>query len=201
MRDEKRAAREDEILDAALAVLREKGYREATVLAVARQAKASKETIYAWFGDKAGLYAALIRRNARRLQSALDEAEARNAPLEETLRAFGAALIRLLAGDSAVAINRAAIGETARDDTLAITLAREGREATLPRLAAAFDRGAADGTLHIPDRNAALSDFLGLLLGDLQIRRLLGTAPAPDAAEVDRRAAEAARKFLILYGA
>lgn len=55
-----------------------------------------------------------------------------NAPPEIVLKEFCAALLELLLGDSAVAINRAAISEAQSDPSLARTLASAGREATLP---------------------------------------------------------------------
>ena len=42
--------------------------------------------------------------------------------------------------------------------------------------------------------------FIGILLGDAQVRRLLGVTEAPGAAEIQRRAMLAARRFLLLYG-
>ena len=42
-------------------------------------------------------------------------------------------------------------------------------------------------------------DFLGLLLGDTQIRRLLGLLAAPKKAQIEARAARAAKNFLRLY--
>ncbi len=41
-----------------------KGYAGASMLAIARQAKASNETLYNWYGDKNGLFRALVVRNA-----------------------------------------------------------------------------------------------------------------------------------------
>ena len=61
MRDEKRAARAEEIETAAYGVLEAKGYDGLTMLAVARAAKASNEMLYRWYGDKQGLIEALIR--------------------------------------------------------------------------------------------------------------------------------------------
>ncbi len=53
--DERRRA----VLDAALTVLERQGYAGTSMLDIAREARASKETLYAWFGDKKGLFAAL----------------------------------------------------------------------------------------------------------------------------------------------
>ncbi|MGI8910427.1 MAG: TetR/AcrR family transcriptional regulator, partial [Rubrobacteraceae bacterium] len=63
--------RREEILVAALEVLEERGYREASMREVAARARASKETLYSWFGSKSGLFEALISWQAERIDAAL----------------------------------------------------------------------------------------------------------------------------------
>ena len=127
-----RARRREEIMNAAVAVLAAKGYRDASMLDVARRASASKETLYNWFGDKQGLYEAVIRRNAGTVRAVLTRHLDGHAPAEQVLCEFGSALLQLLLGDDAVAINRAAISEASADPQLAKILASAGRDATMP---------------------------------------------------------------------
>ena len=200
MKAETRERRRNEILDAALTVLAERGYRDANMLEVARRAAASKETLYAWFGDKQGLFDALIRRNAAMVGAVVDRHLDGGLPIESALVEFGEALLGLLLGGDAVAINRAAVSEAASDPTLARTLASAGRDAVLPGFVRLLRRHAEQNRLSFADPDRAAEDFLGLLLGDAQVRRLLGVAPAPSAAEIAVRAARATRGFLRLYG-
>ncbi len=187
-------------MDIAVDVLAERGYRDTTMLEVAKRASASKETLYAWFDSKAGLFEAVIQRNAETVQTALADILAEKAPVDRVLKAFGHSLLTLLLGDGAVAINRAAISEARSDPTLAETLARAGRDATLPAFVVYLDRQAACGVLTLDTAGEAAEQFLGLLLGDMQVRRLLGLLPAPTAAEAEARADRTARAFLRLYG-
>ncbi len=53
-------ARRREILDAAFAEFAAKGYGGASMAAIAQRARASKETLYAWFGDKERLFTTLL---------------------------------------------------------------------------------------------------------------------------------------------
>lgn len=200
MKPEARARRTNEILDAAVALLDERGYRDTDMLSVARRSSASKETLYSWFGDKRGLFQAAIERNARNVQEILNDSLEADAPPKPTLIAFGRAMLALLLGDSAVAINRAAISECRSDPSLAETLAARGREATLPGLVRYLERQNDLGRLHVGDAAQAGEDALGLLLGDVQIRRLLGVFPAPGQAWIDARAERATERFLRLYG-
>ena len=72
MKKSSRTPRRAHILDVAAKILAERGYRDTTMLEVARRASASKETLYAWFGDKLGLFEAVMRRNAGAVRLALN---------------------------------------------------------------------------------------------------------------------------------
>jgi AcrR family transcriptional regulator len=183
-----------------VALLSERGYRDTSMLEIARRASASKETLYAWFGDKLGLLEALTRRNAQTVQGVLTRHLDGNAPPERLLFEFGSALLQLLLGDSALAMNRAAISEVNSDPSLADTLAGAGRQAVLPIFVQLLDAHGKRGALKLDDPSQAAEDFLGLLLGDTKVRRILGLMPPPKKAQIETRAARATRAFMRLYG-
>jgi len=197
----KKEDRRAEVMDAAMALLVERGYRETTMLAVAKRASASKETLYAWFGDKTGLFEAIIRRNAEGVRDTLQHSIDADQPPEQALCEFGTALIRLLLGDGSVAINRAAIAEVTRDPSLADVLVESGRDATLPLLVDYLRQQSESGTLRIDNPKEAIRDFLGLLLADEQTRRLLRRTKPPTKKRAAEMATRATEKFLRLYGA
>ena len=201
MKESARAGRRDRILDVAVATLAEYGYRDTTMLEVARRASASKETLYAWFGNKPGLFQAVIQRNADAVRRVVAEHLEGDAPVEAALADFGNALAGLLLGESAVAINRAAISEARTAPTLARILSESGREATLPVFVRYLERCRSRGVLQCDDPEEAAETFIGLLLGDAQVRRLLGVMAMPPSAHLKSRAKLASRKFLVLYGA
>ncbi|MGO1076880.1 TetR/AcrR family transcriptional regulator [Inquilinus sp. CA228] len=190
------------VLDAALAVLERQGYAGTSMLDIAREARASKETLYAWFGDKKGLFAALVADNAAAVNAVIEAvpADPPETPIRTVLSEFGVALLGLLLGPRAVAINRAAAAEAARDGELGRLLVASGRAATGGRMVALLRDRAARGEIEAADPEDAFSVFLGLLLRDLQIQVLLGAAAAPDGEALRRRAAAAAELFLRLYG-
>ena len=200
MKEPDRAQRRDAILDAAAAILQERGYRGTTMLEVACRVSASKETLYAWFGNKSGLFQAVIRRNADTVRTVLEGHLDANAPVEEALVDVGRALADLLLGDSAVAINRAAISEARSEPVLARILMETGREATLPFFVQYLEQCRDRNLLDFDEPWEAAETFLGLLLGDMQIRRLLGVVDAPEIGDIEERAKRAAIKFLRLFG-
>lgn len=200
MKEPDRAQRRDAILDAAAEILQERGYRGTTMLEVARRVSASKETLYAWFENKSGLFQAVIRRNADTVRTVLEGHIDANAPVEQALVDVGRALAGLLLGDSAVAINRAAISEVRSEPVLAQILVETGREATLPFFVRYLEQCRERNLLDFDEPWEAAETFLGLLLGDAQIRRLLGVVDAPEIGDIEERAQRAAIKFLKLHG-
>lgn len=200
MKEPYRAQRRDDILDAAIAKLVEKGYRDTTMSDVARRASASKETLYSWFGSKSGLVQAAIRRNADTTRTVLEAHLDGNAPVDEALGDVGRALAGHILGDSAVAINRAAISEACSEPVLAGILVQTGRESTLPFFVRYLEQCRERGVLNIYDPQTAAETFLVLLLGDMQVRRLLVVVDTPDTDAIDGRTRMAVAKFLRLYG-
>ena len=194
-------SRRDSILDAALALLEEHGYRDTTMLQVATRARASKNTLYLHFPTKAALFSALVARAAATMNADLEAALDTDAPLEPTLRQFGTHLLSLLTGTQSVAINRAAIAEARWAPELAQALAAHGRDHTAPLVRRYVARQVAAGRLRSVDGADAVETLIGLLVGDLQVRLLWGIARPPDASEIRRRATRAARRFITLFGA
>lgn len=194
-------ARRDALLDAALELLREQGYRDTTMLQIATRARASKNTLYRHFETKEALFAALVARASRSINEELAAALAGGAPLERTLERFGENLLRLLTGPTSVAINRAAIAEALSAPEIGRALAQSGRGRTGPLAIRYLQQQAESGVLRPLDAAEAFETFVGLLVGDLQVRVLAGTAPPPDAAQLRRRARAATRRFVRLFGA
>jgi AcrR family transcriptional regulator len=197
------------VLDAVVKLLVERGYQGTTMAAVAERAGSSKETLYAWFGGKQGLFTALIRRQAeaadQAVAAALDDGGADPAA---TLTAFATNLLRLLLGERSVALNRAALAELgggraagrAPAGELAAVLLAQGRHRTGPIVEAYLARLAEAGVLGIDDPAEAFQLLYGLVVRDLQIRVLLGEPPpAPEALAAQARTA--VERFLALTAA
>ena len=193
--------RREEILNVALSVLAERGYRGASMLQIARRAQASKETLYAWFGDKRGLFEELVRWQAERVDAVITPNLERDGDEpSEVLRGFALELQRLLLGERAVVINRAAISEAASDPTFARILATQGRGSVVLKLERYLEEQRERGHLEFEGAEAAIDAIIGLAIGDQQVRRLLGVLPMPETEQMEARAERAARMFLMLFG-
>jgi AcrR family transcriptional regulator len=193
--------RREEILKIALSVLAERGYRGASMREIAVRARASKETLYAWFGDKRGLFEELVGWQAERVDAAIaPELERDNDDPATVLRSFALELQRLLLGERAVVINRAAISEAASDPTFARILAARGRGSVVPKLERYLEGQRERGRLEFEEAEAAIDALIGLTIGDQQVRRLLGVLPMPESEQLEARADRAVRDFLVLFG-
>jgi AcrR family transcriptional regulator len=197
MRDENRSIRQDQIEQAAYEVLEDKGYGGTSMLAIARAAKASNETLYNWYGDKTGLFSALVRRNAAEVKALLEDQIAAEGDAVETLARVGPVLLGLVTSDRAVALNRAAAADPTGE--LGRVLAAEGRETVAPLIAQVIAQGHAQGRLAFDDLAMACETWLGLLIGDIQIRRVVGRMPQPGPGALAARADAALRHFLLVF--
>ncbi|SMR81685.1 transcriptional regulator, TetR family [Aliiroseovarius halocynthiae] len=190
MRDAKRQKRHEEITAAAYDVMGERGYEGASMLNIAKAAKASNETLYRWYGDKNGLFEAMVRDNTAQVKEMLTQAvDQRDKPIA-ILEAVAPVLLKMLLGERAVKLNRAAAADISGE--LGAAISKGGREVVIPLLADIISELDVAGPLK---EEALVTMFLSLLIGDLQIKRVTGVMPAPTDADIDARCALALRAF------
>ncbi|GAA3883281.1 TetR/AcrR family transcriptional regulator C-terminal domain-containing protein [Saccharothrix violaceirubra] len=181
------AARREAALDAALALLVEHGVDGLTMAAVAARAGSSKESLYNWFDNRAGLLAELVRRQARDVATDLPSGSDSPEALRDRLTTIAENLLLLLVGPPSLAINRAAMGSP----ELAGLVLRHGRHTTGPAVEAYLAAN------DIADPPEAFRLLYGLVVADHQIRALLGEEP-PTPERVRREAGIAVDRFLRL---
>ena len=192
MKSERKDQRSLQIEAAAYALLEEKGYRGMSMLAVARRARASNETLYRWYGDKVGLVSAMIARNASEAKELLESAIKSDDDPWVTLTSLGPVLLRLLTGEPAITLNRAAAADPTGE--LGDALSKTGRGVVAPLIMDVMKQLHARNRLSRPPE-VALGLYLSLLVGDLQIRRVIGALPEPGSAEISNRAKQAVEDF------
>ncbi|TQV77691.1 TetR/AcrR family transcriptional regulator [Denitrobaculum tricleocarpae] len=193
MRSSARVQRQEKIEKAAYELLEAKGYAGTSMLSIATRAKASNETLYRWYGDKQGLFKAMVVRNARDVKELLEnELQAEHPPLK-TLRRLGPQLLGLVLGQRAVALNRAAAADASGE--LGAALTEGGRDSVVPLIAQVFQQARKAGVIQGLSTKDAVELYLNLLIGDLQIRRVIGALPEPTTPEIKRRADRALKTF------
>lgn len=195
----KQIARRGRIEEAAYTVLKESGYKAASLFAIAKRASVSNETLYNWYGNKQGLFRSLIQSNAREAKELLEGAlQGKGDPLD-TLAALGPILLSLVTGDKAIVLNRAAAGDLSDTKTLGPAIAQFGRDTLAPLIRDLLQAASRSGLITCDDPTAAADVYFRLLIGDLQIRRVIGTIDELPPSEIERRASEAMALFLRLH--
>jgi len=189
------------VLGAVLALMVEEG-DQLTMDAVARRASCSKETLYKWFGDRDGLLTATVQWQAAQVRADRYDGQALDvASLRESLEAFAATWLSVIASETSVALNRIAIGHAAaRKSNLGGIVLSNGRFAIGERLKPVLEAGRAAGLLAFEDSEEAFRTFFGLVGRDIQIRLLLGDALGLDEAAIAGEAERAVAQFLALHG-
>lgn len=184
MKKQNKDARMAEIEATAYALLAEMGYENISMLKIAKAAKASNETLYNWYGDKKGLFAAMIRKNACQTLVELEQAINRDEKTDETLRRAAHTLLTMLMSDNAIALNRAAAADPTGE--LGKVLNTEGRETVTPKFLPLFTELVGQS-----QAQRGLQVFLSVLIGDWQIRRVIGVMDQPEPSEIEARVEEA----------
>ncbi len=187
------------ILDAAFAAFMESGYSGTSTLEIATRAKVSKRELYALVGDKQDILVSCITERATRMRSPpADVVKPRSREaLERLLEAYGTRLLTEATHSTVVSMHRLAIAEATRSPEVARALQSIGRQANRAVLKGILLDARSEGLLS-GDPGDMTEQFMGLLWGDLMMNLLLRTVEVPGVAELERRAAYAARALLRL---
>jgi AcrR family transcriptional regulator len=189
----------DRIIGAAFRAFMENGYAGTSTLEIATRAKVSKRDLYANFASKrAILVACIANRAARTLLPADLPAPRSRSMLAATLATFAATVIREVTQPAVMAMFRLAISEAERSPDVAEILSNS-RSVNRNTLGGVLAQAQAVGILGEGDPPEMVEQFFALLWGDLMLGRLLGIAPAPKPAEINRRAHAATEALLKLY--
>ncbi|MCI2957714.1 TetR/AcrR family transcriptional regulator [Agromyces atrinae] len=164
-----RERRRDQILDAAIALFVTNGFGHTSIDEIAATARVTKRTIYTFFGDKPGVFAAGVERFRERALAAVGADH-------ETLHELAARIVFVVHSDDVVGLHRVMIGESRLFPELAHRFYESGPRSYIALLADRLSRDA-------PDSTPRAEALFGLLLGEPHRRRLLGLAPAPSRAE------------------
>ncbi|ADZ69826.1 TetR/AcrR family transcriptional regulator [Polymorphum gilvum] len=194
--------RQQEVLECALRLLVEGGEKALTTAGLARSANCSKESLYKWFGDRDGLLAAVVAYQASKVHFASEAAATDAATFRTHLTGFVRELLQVLLGETSLALNRLAIGQSKRDDDrLGRLLLVRGKYTISARARSLLEAGRFRGFLRFDDAEEAYQVLYGLAVRDLHIRQLLGDPPKPRDQDFAGQAELAVDRFYRLFGA
>jgi TetR/AcrR family transcriptional regulator, mexJK operon transcriptional repressor len=192
------------IVQAATTVFLANGYLGTSMDEIAARAGVSKQTVYKHFADKQRLFAAIVTATVEEASDRVHD-EVRNlrdsGDVEADLRDLARRQLALVMQRRLLQLRRLVIGEAGRFPELGRMFYDRGPGRTVAALAAAFERLAERGALHVDDPLLA-AQHLNWLVMSVPLNRamLLGEDDPPARAELDRYADAGVRVFLAAYG-
>ncbi len=192
---EEAALLEEHILEVATELFFAGGYGETSIELLARHAGASKRTIYDRFGDKAGVFKAVMRRVVERLRPPDVAALFAGDDLAEILTRLSRAVLRAALQPEAIALHRLIIAESGRFPELAELFAnRPGSQEAIERISALLQ--AHGRPTRQKSAEFAAAQFLQMTIAVPQ-RRAMGMGAPMNEAELDAWAEQTVRLFLV----
>lgn len=149
----------------------------------------SKPTVYARYGDKRGLFAAVLRREIARWLAPLSAAaetqlgSASDISVEQRLVEIGREMLTFTCGPDAVAFSRMMTSQAINFPDIAKLGKEEGWLKAVATTARFFDHLVAQGALDVDDTTIAAEVFLDVVVGHNHRLATFGTPPEMKAAE------------------
>lgn len=181
----RREARRRAFLAAATAVFLEKGYASATLDDIIARSGGSRQTLYALFGGKQGLFEALVTDRAARIFIPFQAEGQLDRMPDEVLVDLGTRYLETVTTPDALGMFRLVVAEGGSMKELAERFWEMGPGHARSLLADYFDRQVSRGTLSLASPVDAAQQFWGMLLGNFQLPCLLGLRDPPGREEIN----------------
>jgi AcrR family transcriptional regulator len=197
----RRGRKYDQVLEGAREIFLRDGFERAAVDDIARAAKVSKATIYAYFPDKRLMFQEVARVECRRQTEAAEAAIIAGAPVRMMLLIAAQRLAQFVTSDFGQRMFRIVAGEGERFPGLAREFYETGPGIVHALLVHHFGTYVRAGQLQIDDLDLAADQFAQLCKTRLQDRLLFGMAETIGPEDVERVVTGAVEMFLARYGA
>ena len=186
--------RRNTILRAAADEFFEHGYEATSIDAIIQRIGGSKRDIYSAFGNKEGLFVALISEWADYALTPLGESASLN--LREALLEFGRRFVSISTSPAMLGLYRATVSEARRFPDLARIFYERGPGRAESRLVELLEAANKNGEAQIADCTTAASHFMGMFRGNFHMRSLLGLASPLNGKQVEKAVISAVDIFL-----
>lgn len=198
-KDDAATDRKSRYLDAAMRLFAEHGYVGTTMDMVIAETGGSKATLYKHFPTKEDLVTGLMERVADTVSHDMDDPAGSVRPLADELTAIARSTCQGVWSPGAAAVLRLCLGEHGRFPELAHTVWNVGPTRTYANFRAFLAERQRRGEIAIDDPQIAAEQFLGGLVGHLQLKIAFGMTDPPTQAEIDARISSAIATFLARY--
>lgn len=167
-------ARRDLFLDEAAAAFTDKGFEATSLQDIVAKTGGSLSTLYRMFGNKEGLFQAVLERKFERVFGEVIIPEMGDREPEQVLFEVGSGLLKMIMSDEAINIHRLMMVEAKRMPTLRDIFMEIAPNKAKAALATYFREQNKAGVLNVDDCELAASQYLEMIKGDIYMRKLLG---------------------------
>src|ERR1700738_3961102 len=171
------AARREAFLAAARQVFEKKGFAEATVDDVIALSGGSRQTLYALFGGKQGLFEAITSDTCETIFKGLTPEQLAPRATDEVLKEVGTRYLAIVTSPACLSLHRLVVAEQPRIPEVAQRFWEVGPGRSRAFLAEFFDRQIERGLLKMPNSRAGAEYFLEMLSGTVRLQCLIGLRP------------------------
>jgi AcrR family transcriptional regulator len=192
---------EERILDAAGHVFLERGFRAASVEEIAEVACAGKPTIYARYGSKEALFAAVVARMVR-ANTTIECVAAMGSSIEQRLEAMASVILARILSPESIGLMRAVVAEARRFPDLAISVKHQARDVGIESVARLLGEVARSGELSAfpafaPEQlSETARRFMDVIVFPMAMRALFGEDLTRLRAEIGPHVKQAVAFFL-----
>lgn len=170
--------RQKRILDAAREVFIEQGYDNASINDIMCRAGGSLSTLYRLFGNKLGLFEAMMTQTSNRVFSAFEVVECaikRQETPEQALKRYGHLMLERVLSPEAVGLYRLVMTDCSSErERIQALFYEQGPKRINDKLSAYLQSQVDQGVLKIRDTDLAAFQFLEMVKGNFQLRAMLG---------------------------
>jgi len=189
-------ARRRAFLNAATAAFLEKGYASTTLGDIIAKSGGSRQTLYALFGGKQGLFETIVaERNAEIFRPLQAEGLLDREP-EDVLVEIGMRFVEMVLTPDALGVFRLVVAEGPAMRELSERFWDLGPARTISAFEGYFAEQTLRGVLNLADAKLAARQFQGMLLGNFQMQCLLGICEIPSAEEIETFVKTSVARFL-----
>jgi AcrR family transcriptional regulator len=193
-------AKRRQIMDGARAVFLARGFDDASMGEIARQAGVSKGTLYVYFDSKEALFEAIVEEECPTQAEQVFTLDSSDHDIEAVLMRLGCALVRFLSRPGGLSPLRTVISISERMPAIGKRFYEAGPATGIARLRRYLEDQIAAGHLVIEDTEVAAAQFLDSCLSTVFKPLLLNFGDLPSDERINHVVGIAVGTFMAAYG-
>lgn len=188
--------KQTDILKAASQLFLQRGYDAVSMDDILERVGGSKTTLYSYYGDKEGLFAATVQEMCRNKIAAFLAMNVADLNPKAGLNALGKQFLLIVLDPHGQSMFRAMIAEAQRFPELAAAFFAAGPQRAICVLRRNIENWQRQGLLRCGNAEALAIQFLGMIMGNFHTRSLLGLGEPPTKRQINAWVVRGVELFL-----